>query len=974
MSMIAGEGEIPVRGDFRQFEEDARKAGKKVTDQLSRDVNDGIKKDKGFSKSGEHIGKEVSDGANRSISSGFKKIAGLAAGFLVVNQVGQAIASAFEEAREAQKIGRLTEQVIKTTGGAAKVTAKEVGTLAEQLSNVSAVDDEIIQGGANLLLTFKNVRNEVGKGNNIFDQTVGLANDMSIALGQDMKSSSIQLGKALNDPIKGVTALQRVGVSFTQQQKDQIKAMTESGDLLGAQKLILKEVGDQFGGAAQAAADPVEKLKVVWGNLLEDLGTRALPLIETIATWLGKNLPKILDGAGKAFGFLGDVLAPVVRWLTNVWETGKNVVEFFRLGGGDAQVFGEILTQTFGLKSQKVFETLYKVVASTYHFIVDTVIPGIKAAIDSFMDGFRGEGGPGSFFTDLGEAAAGFVRVFQEDVMPILRAVASFIMDNLKPILIGLGVAFALLLGPVTLLVGGFIYAYQKFDWFRTGVGIFMDYVKLHVTTVIDVVVAAFKGLVWIIDTIVLPIFDKFMGFVVNFVAPLVAAVFRDIIAPAISFVADATKNMWATIQPILQTVIDFVRDKLGPVWEGMRLVAKAAFDALPGVIGAALRAVGSIVAGFLDGVGSIADAIGLDDIAKVLRSGATSARGWGHSTSNATGVGQGGVSVVGGIRRAMGGPIPGHHNRDDVPIYATPGEFVIKKDSVKKYGMGFMEALNAGHFAAGGLIPNPLDKIRGLADGVIDKARGLGTAALSRVWPTLPVPGNMLGIPPGGANYLRGGVLDLIRRKESETLSGGGGFSRAGGGGPAGSYTAGMLKARAAIQAMFGPLAVGGYANRNIAGTNQKSAHGLWRAWDFMVGLGNVGKGNAIARHLIANASSYGLKGLIWNAMKNFGGGWAPYGHPGGFRDATSQHLDHVHAEFFRRGGAVMPTVHKVPWDSGGVAAPGWNLFNNTTGGPEPLRPTGDAPLIGVVNVYDDADADEMIRRLEFSFAGGGF
>src|SRR6185295_7300572 len=106
--------------------------------------------------------------------------------------------------------------------------------------------------------------------------------------GQDAKTSSLQLGKALNDPIKGVTALSRAGVSFTQQQKDQIKALVESGNLLGAQKIILKEVGTEFGGAAAAAASPVDKLKVVWGNLLEDLGTRALPLVEKFATWAGK--------------------------------------------------------------------------------------------------------------------------------------------------------------------------------------------------------------------------------------------------------------------------------------------------------------------------------------------------------------------------------------------------------------------------------------------------------------------------------------------------------------------------------------------------------------------------------------------------------------------------------------------------------------------------------------------------------------
>ena len=77
----------------------------------------------------------------------------------------------------------------------------------------TGIDDEAIQSGENLLLTFTNIRNEAGKGNDVFNQATETMTDMSVALGQDMKSRRRQLGKALNDPIKGITALSRVGVS-----------------------------------------------------------------------------------------------------------------------------------------------------------------------------------------------------------------------------------------------------------------------------------------------------------------------------------------------------------------------------------------------------------------------------------------------------------------------------------------------------------------------------------------------------------------------------------------------------------------------------------------------------------------------------------------------------------------------------------------------------------------------------------------
>jgi uncharacterized phage infection (PIP) family protein YhgE len=75
---------------------------------------------------------------------------------------------------------------------------------------------------------------------------------MSVVLNQDAKQGAIQLGKALNDPIKGITALSRVGVSFTEDQKKQIRAFQEAGDLTKAQAIILKELQTEFGGAAEA--------------------------------------------------------------------------------------------------------------------------------------------------------------------------------------------------------------------------------------------------------------------------------------------------------------------------------------------------------------------------------------------------------------------------------------------------------------------------------------------------------------------------------------------------------------------------------------------------------------------------------------------------------------------------------------------------------------------------------------------------
>jgi phage-related minor tail protein len=136
---------------------------------------------------------------------------------------------------------------------------KQIDGLAGQPRDDVGCRRELIINSQNVLLTFTKVRNEAGKGNDIFTQGTKAALNLSTALGTDLQASTIQVGKALNDPIKGVTALQRVGVSFTAAQKDQIAAMVKSGDTMGAQKLILGELSTEFGGAAQGRRRRVQR-------------------------------------------------------------------------------------------------------------------------------------------------------------------------------------------------------------------------------------------------------------------------------------------------------------------------------------------------------------------------------------------------------------------------------------------------------------------------------------------------------------------------------------------------------------------------------------------------------------------------------------------------------------------------------------------------------------------------------------------
>jgi hypothetical protein len=76
----------------------------------------------------------------------------------------------------------------------------------------------------------------------------------------------------------------------------------------------------------------------------------------------------------------------------------------------------------------------------------------------------------------------------------------------------------------------------------------------------------------------------------------------------------------------------------------------------------------------------------------------------------------------------ATGGMVPGSGNGDTVPAWLTPGEYVMRKSAVARYGMGLFHALNAERFALGGIVDG-LHAPRGFADGgLVGAAVGGGT------------------------------------------------------------------------------------------------------------------------------------------------------------------------------------------------------------------------------------------------------
>ncbi len=252
----------------------------------------------------------------------------LAAGGLAIVGVAAAAAavSSTKSLIRIERINAQTASAIKATGGAARVSAKHIENLTGKLEATTSTEAETIQEGANLLLTFKKVGNQVGKNNKIFDRGVKASVDLSRSGFGTVQSASVLMGKALNDPIKGVSALGRSGVTFSQKQKDTIKRLVETNQTLKAQKIILKEVEGQVGGAGEAfrktTAGKIEQFQHQLGTLGETIMTGAMPYLTKLMDYL---LDTVVPGV--------QALAPKI---TAAVSTVKSFFTSMSQGSGEA--------------------------------------------------------------------------------------------------------------------------------------------------------------------------------------------------------------------------------------------------------------------------------------------------------------------------------------------------------------------------------------------------------------------------------------------------------------------------------------------------------------------------------------------------------------------------------------------------------------------------------------------------------------
>lgn len=433
-------------------------------------------------------GIEEVNGKLSGLGKAAKVLGGVLAGAFVVDKVVDFAAASVEAAQQAEIASNRLQQIASSMGytqGQYQGATARVEEYASALSRQIGVEDESIKAAQAKLLTFSNIGDTVDQAGGSFDRATQAAYDLASAGFGQAETNAVQLGKALQDPVKGITALARSGVSFTEAEKAKIKSLVESGQALQAQDMILSAVEKQVGGTAAATVTGVQKMQIAWGELQETIGaglgpavteiaTALAPIIDSLAGPLGEVaktvggalskaftalepvLPVLAEALGKIAEVLGEALVTAIEALTPIITP---MIEAF---GAIATRIGPILQpilEKIGKVLGKIFEAvqpLLEPLTDLVFTILEAAMPIFEVAADlllTLVDAFKPLLKAVSVLLkplgQLVEVALAALMPLIKPLLPVLKLLANILSDVLVR-------AVGLLTGAIGVLILGF--------------------------------------------------------------------------------------------------------------------------------------------------------------------------------------------------------------------------------------------------------------------------------------------------------------------------------------------------------------------------------------------------------------------------------------------------------------------------------------------------------------------------------------
>ena len=287
--------------------------------------------------------------------------AGLGVGIKAITDFGKASVNAAENANKSLNI---LNNTLKVTGATAWTTSEEMVKMSEDIAYSTNYTVGEIQDMQSVLLGFRNITGET------FKEASDAVTDMATVMGMDLKSAVQTVGKALDDPIKGLDSLRRQGFAFTEEQKAELEVLVRNGEQLKAQKIILDELNSTYGGAAKAAQSAFDKQKDSVIKFKETLGNQLMPVMNKFAESSAATFNKLTEFV-KKIDFVEiaatiEYTVDIIKEYLNLFY--ENFKELFR-GLGIEIKSSERFFETWKNNLYNIFNEVYKQIQLAFGFI-----------------------------------------------------------------------------------------------------------------------------------------------------------------------------------------------------------------------------------------------------------------------------------------------------------------------------------------------------------------------------------------------------------------------------------------------------------------------------------------------------------------------------------------------------------------------------------------------------------------------------
>ena len=298
------------------------------------------------------------EGVQKLLKSAFSLVGITASVGAVVNFGKKAVTSA----DEANKRFNILANTIKATGASTWTSVEELDKMAKAYAESTDYSVAEVEKMQSVLLGFRNITGDT------FQEASDAIMDMATVMGMDLTSAVQTVGKALDDPVKGLDSLRRQGFQFTDEQKAELAQLIKNGDQLKAQKIILDELATTYGGASKAGQSAFARLQHTMDAFRENIGNKLMPVVNTVMDKMSESMNRVTSIINSAD------FDRFVSIVVNVGNKIKGVLE--NISGEIKRTFDSIKATVnsvdFG-PFMKIMDTLVALVQKTFSEIKQNI-------------------------------------------------------------------------------------------------------------------------------------------------------------------------------------------------------------------------------------------------------------------------------------------------------------------------------------------------------------------------------------------------------------------------------------------------------------------------------------------------------------------------------------------------------------------------------------------------------------------------